>query len=665
MKKGFTLIELLAVIVVLAVIALIAVPMILGVIEESKLGAFKDSVSLTFSSAELYEAKNTISESGIEVKDLSLKNNNFKYGKIIKNANNELEAVNVSDGYYCANGVLTNLSINKGECDSSTPTCTYEITSGTKGLNDFYITSPTIEFKTSKSNVSGLYYGVGFEENYEVSVLKENESKTLTSIITTSVNTTTIYGYVKSGSGKKNTCSVTFKTDLTAPSSPEVSGTNIIWTTSKTLTLTEPISRSGILKYEYYISETNTKPLDNVTVTGFTNSLVNEINTSGKYIYFRSVNNAGVTGSWSDAKDLFVDSVNPTVNLTETFYDKDTGLVNASLIRNDWVKKASVLIKASDATSGIKELKYKIDNGTWTIVSGTETTVTLENLGKTKLYVSTTDNSNNAFEQVYDYNTYTTDNYEIWLLKAGINTAYSTIADLFNDTTVLNTLMSNASALSYMYASTSTLLDSITANTNAVTSLTNSKTALQSLRTSSLWINKYRTTQAFLDKLLSTTVLTNVEKYNLGLPFYLYNGATTGVSNFTSFYKVYFGAPTGNSGTTAGNIYISLTSTPGACALQRLGTSSLINFTNYKYMSSYAVSVLQQDPGAGIWMGLSNTIPSTENSLFHYTGLVTGNNKLDLLTYNSSYYVTFSIGSCYTGSTMYSNSATVSKLWIY
>ena len=43
MKKGFTLVELLAVIVILAVIALIATPMILNVIETSKVGAAESS----------------------------------------------------------------------------------------------------------------------------------------------------------------------------------------------------------------------------------------------------------------------------------------------------------------------------------------------------------------------------------------------------------------------------------------------------------------------------------------------------------------------------------------------------------------------------------------------------------------------------------------------
>ena len=44
-KKGFTLIELLAVIVILAIIALIATPITINVIENSKKGAFRETVN--------------------------------------------------------------------------------------------------------------------------------------------------------------------------------------------------------------------------------------------------------------------------------------------------------------------------------------------------------------------------------------------------------------------------------------------------------------------------------------------------------------------------------------------------------------------------------------------------------------------------------------------
>ena len=44
MKKGFTLIELLAVIIILAVIALIATPIVLNVVDRSKLESNRNSV---------------------------------------------------------------------------------------------------------------------------------------------------------------------------------------------------------------------------------------------------------------------------------------------------------------------------------------------------------------------------------------------------------------------------------------------------------------------------------------------------------------------------------------------------------------------------------------------------------------------------------------------
>lgn len=57
MKKGFTLLELLAVIVVLAIITLIAIPIMLNVIEKSKLGALKDSAYGLIDEANIYYAQ--------------------------------------------------------------------------------------------------------------------------------------------------------------------------------------------------------------------------------------------------------------------------------------------------------------------------------------------------------------------------------------------------------------------------------------------------------------------------------------------------------------------------------------------------------------------------------------------------------------------------------
>lgn len=61
-NKGFTLIELLAVIIILSVIALIAVPTIMGIIEETKASAAKDSAYGFISAAELYYAEKTMTD---------------------------------------------------------------------------------------------------------------------------------------------------------------------------------------------------------------------------------------------------------------------------------------------------------------------------------------------------------------------------------------------------------------------------------------------------------------------------------------------------------------------------------------------------------------------------------------------------------------------------
>ena len=52
MKRGFTLIELLAVIVILAIIAIIAVPIVLGIINDSRKSSQKESIKLYLDTVE-------------------------------------------------------------------------------------------------------------------------------------------------------------------------------------------------------------------------------------------------------------------------------------------------------------------------------------------------------------------------------------------------------------------------------------------------------------------------------------------------------------------------------------------------------------------------------------------------------------------------------------
>ena len=137
-KRGFTLIELLAVIVILAVIALIATPIILGIIDDTKKSAFKDSVYSGFDGVGYYLVENNLTQvphEGIQAGVLKLKGEKLTSGKFIENSSKQLEAVNVSNDSYCANGTKESLEVTKGACTKIIPTMTYNINNENKTLS--------------------------------------------------------------------------------------------------------------------------------------------------------------------------------------------------------------------------------------------------------------------------------------------------------------------------------------------------------------------------------------------------------------------------------------------------------------------------------------------------------------------------------------------------
>jgi len=147
-KKGFTLVELLAVIVILAIISLIATPMIMGVIEKSKKGAFKSSVngilsSIEYSTLEDIEKMYYFPNNELEIKgeqptggyikinsdgdsNILVYNNDYCVTKMIGSPNLKVE--NFKDS-SCENYIN---SLNGIEFDQSTGTITgYDISYGT------------------------------------------------------------------------------------------------------------------------------------------------------------------------------------------------------------------------------------------------------------------------------------------------------------------------------------------------------------------------------------------------------------------------------------------------------------------------------------------------------------------------------------------------------
>ena len=146
-KYGFTLIELLAVIVILAVIALIAIPQTLKILDHAKRNAFKDSVISASTQLEGYMIKNDITDfkqiegAAIDITALNLKNISEKWnGSFSQNENKDYIANYITNGEYCAIGMVENLLIEKGceKFDYSKPiinTSKIIITTTSKSIN--------------------------------------------------------------------------------------------------------------------------------------------------------------------------------------------------------------------------------------------------------------------------------------------------------------------------------------------------------------------------------------------------------------------------------------------------------------------------------------------------------------------------------------------------
>lgn len=88
-----------------------------------------------------------------------------------------------------------------------------------------------------------------------------------------------------------------------------VNSTSTVYAASRELTIV-PISVSGIERYEYVITNSTSVTDDDEILISRSNVL--NINTSGKYIFIRAINNLGVSNTWA-RYNLYVDSNIPNI----------------------------------------------------------------------------------------------------------------------------------------------------------------------------------------------------------------------------------------------------------------------------------------------------------------------------------------------------------------
>ncbi len=118
-QKGFTLIELLAVIVILAIIALIATPIILGVVNDSRMKAAEDSAYGVVKSVQLAISESQITDNPQDSAFIDFSESNRNVGtKVVRISGTEPTEGTVAIDSQ-GNVTVSNLKINNYYCNGT------------------------------------------------------------------------------------------------------------------------------------------------------------------------------------------------------------------------------------------------------------------------------------------------------------------------------------------------------------------------------------------------------------------------------------------------------------------------------------------------------------------------------------------------------------------
>ena len=221
---------------------------------------------------------------------------------------------------------------------------------GTLGSNNWYTSDVTVNIVNGTDGLSGH-----LNTTSNIQRITTNTSGTTITITTTDL------------AGNSSSKNYVIKLDKTVPTKPMLTGGSTTWSNSaKTIKVsTASTSTSGIKNYQYYISTSNTTQTGgswNDLGSGVTSI---DINTSGiRYIYFRSINNAGNISEISSAQVTKIDTTQPTIVANGDYYSVNGGcgyypILNYFTITNNY---------NSELSGG--SVTCSTDNGQYTEVGG-------------------------------------------------------------------------------------------------------------------------------------------------------------------------------------------------------------------------------------------------------------------------------------------------------
>lgn len=260
----------------------------------------------------------------------------------------------------------------------------YTITPSFSSTNSLY----NLEAEIGIKNVS-----VVAEAMSVLSTVSGTESKTL------SWGNNDLIVYVTSQSGSVRTYKITLNN--VRPTAPTLTGGSNSWvaTASTIKVATAGTALSGVKEYEYYKSTSNTAPTEDTTITGTTSSDVTISDEGTTYIWYRTVSNNGNRSVWSNANEVHIDTVNPTVtasvsgkDATFTFSDNvgisGYGVNQSNAEEPSYTETSNTSITWTASSAGtyyvwVKDKAGNKSNETFTIVS---TAFCAYNVGQTWNY---------------------------------------------------------------------------------------------------------------------------------------------------------------------------------------------------------------------------------------------------------------------------------------
>ena len=223
--------------------------------------------------------------------------------------------------------------------DKTAPIVGNLILNGNKGFDDWYIGNVSIDKEDSTDALSGIDSDI-ISPNTYLNVDTKGTTYTLTATDL---------------AGNTNNKNFIIKRDTVAPTTPTITGGSTTYKTSQTISLSKASTdeTSGIKYYEYYISESNSTPSNNVngTITYGDTTFTDAYD--GEYIFYRAVDNAGNKSGWSNSQTLYVEKFEANFDLITNEYNY-VEISNITSNTNDYVIKYS---------QGNQTKDYLISNG--------------------------------------------------------------------------------------------------------------------------------------------------------------------------------------------------------------------------------------------------------------------------------------------------------------